>query len=221
MKTGNPFLLPEVAAGYESWYEGPGKSADLSEKALLSRLLRGFPEAQSILEIGCGTGHFTRWFESQGLWSVGVDISLPMLKEAKGRDTVAGLVQAEATSLPFPSNSFDLTALITSLEFMEERLSVLAEAIRVAREGVLLGVLNRASLLAVWRKLEGYKRPTPYSHAHFFTLKELKAMLEDLLAPEEPKIEWATTLLPVVGGVHKVPWGGFLGIAVYLDKQNI
>ena len=214
MKAYNPFLQPEVAAGYELWYEGPGRRADLQEKELLFWMLKGFPNARSILEIGCGTGHFTRWFQGQGLWSVGVDISLPMLTEAKGRGGIAGSVEAEATLLPFPSNSFDLTALITSLEFMEDRLSTLAEAIRVAKRGVLIGVLNQASPLGFWRKLDGKFRLTPYSGAHFFTLKELRAMLEDLMGPKQPEIKWATTLFPIVGGVHRIPWGGFLGVCV-------
>ena len=219
MSNRNPFTQPEVVAGYEAWYEGPGRHADLQEKALLSRLPKEFPGAHTILEIGCGTGHFTRWFQEQGLWSVGADISAPMLREAKGRDRVAGLAQAEATSLPFPSDSFDLTALITSLEFTADRLSTLAEAIRVAKMGVLIGVLNRASPTWILGRLDGRFRRSPYSEAHFFTLKELRAMLEDLLSPEKPDIEWATTLLPLLGGVHKIPWGGFLGMAVRLRKR--
>ncbi len=220
MEPRNPFMQPEVVKGYEAWYEGPGRRADIQEKALLSWMLKMFPDAGTILEMGCGTGHFTRWFQKQGLWSVGVDISGLMLREAKGRDEVAGLVQADVTSLPFPSGSFDLAALITSLEFVEDRLSTLAEAMRVARMGVLIGIINRSSPMWILGRMDGRFRKAPYTEAHFFTLRELKAMLEDLTSPEEPDIEWASTLIPIIGGVHKVPWGGFLGLAIRLRKRN-
>ena len=78
----NPFDNPALAEGYEVWYENPGLRGDRLEKALLQRLLAGFPDAHTLLEVGCGTGHFTRWFKTQGLQALGLDISTPMLAEA-------------------------------------------------------------------------------------------------------------------------------------------
>ncbi|HEY7870521.1 MAG TPA: class I SAM-dependent methyltransferase [Methylomirabilota bacterium] len=55
-------LFERDAAGYERWYgTRRGHQADLAERALLERLLAPFMAAQSALEVGCGTGHFTRW----------------------------------------------------------------------------------------------------------------------------------------------------------------
>ena len=56
----NPFDDPAVAARYEDWYSGPGQRADALEKSLLKGLLADFPGARTVLEVGCGTGHFTR-----------------------------------------------------------------------------------------------------------------------------------------------------------------
>jgi Zn-dependent protease len=80
--TGNPFAESAVVSGYEAWYENTGRRADRLEKALLKQLLARFPQASSILEVGCGTGHFTRWFEELGLQTAGLDLSLSMLAEA-------------------------------------------------------------------------------------------------------------------------------------------
>ena len=33
--------------------------------------------------MGCGTGHFTRWFAAKGLEAVGIDPSRPMLEAAR------------------------------------------------------------------------------------------------------------------------------------------
>ena len=50
-----------VAAHYEAWYETlEGWRADVLEKAVLGWLLESVPRASSVLEIGCGTGHFSR-----------------------------------------------------------------------------------------------------------------------------------------------------------------
>jgi ubiquinone/menaquinone biosynthesis C-methylase UbiE len=78
----NPFASPDVALSCEAWYETTGRQADRLEKALLRQMLARFPQASSLLEVGCGTGHFTRWFRELDLQATGLDLSLPMLVEA-------------------------------------------------------------------------------------------------------------------------------------------
>ena len=79
----NPFLEDSLAQHYEQWYEvGEGHRTDLLEKVLLGELLGGFSSVQSLLEIGCGTGHFTRYFATLLPSVVGLDISPAMLEEA-------------------------------------------------------------------------------------------------------------------------------------------
>ena len=62
------------AAGYDAWY-GTGRGAWIGdiEFHLLQRLLR--PErGETLLEIGCGTGYFTRRFAGEsGVRAVGLD----------------------------------------------------------------------------------------------------------------------------------------------------
>jgi len=72
-----PFSHEDVAANYEAWYDTPeGRRADELEKALLAWLLQRATKpasSVSVLEIGCGTGHFTRWLRDEGLMAVGLD----------------------------------------------------------------------------------------------------------------------------------------------------
>jgi hypothetical protein len=56
----NPFVDPALVAGYETWYQTTGRRADRLEKELLAWLLARFPSAGTLLEVGCGSGHFTR-----------------------------------------------------------------------------------------------------------------------------------------------------------------
>lgn len=204
---GNPFLDPEVAAGYQAWYATTGRRALRLERKLLGRLLRRFPDAASVLEVGCGTGEFTRWLRSRGLDATGLDSSTAMLAEAVDLATQR-CVQGDALALPFRDDAVDLVALITTLEFVSDPVTVLEEARRVARCGLILGVINRASLVG-WR----YRREGGlWDAAHLFTPGELTDLVRSVLRIDA--ITWRTTLWPVWPGALPLPWGGFIGMAV-------
>jgi len=140
----------DVAAHYEDWYRTPqGRRADELEKAVLGWLLDRFSRPDTVLEVGCGTGHFARWLGELGLTAVGVDLSAAMLAEAQALDSIP-LVRGNAYRLPFADGAFDLVALVTTLEFLEQPEEALAEALRVARCGVVLGVLNTPPVSMAW-----------------------------------------------------------------------
>jgi ubiquinone/menaquinone biosynthesis C-methylase UbiE len=143
----NPFKDPDTVTSYEAWYETVGRRADRLEKRLLRRLPARFPRAHTLLEVGCGTGHFTRWFCEQGLWTAGLDVSPAMLAEAVRLDSPP-CVLGDGLTLPFATGAFDLSVLITTLEFVANPVQVLVEAMRISRYGLILGVLNRQSLLS-------------------------------------------------------------------------
>jgi SAM-dependent methyltransferase len=204
-----------IAAYYEAWYEAPeGRRADALEKASLCRLLGSFPGASSVLEVGSGTGHLTRWLNEQGLAAMGLDLSAAMLAQARMLDG-ALMVRGDACRLPFADGTFDLVALITTLEFLETPWQALAEALRVTRQGLLLGVLNRWSLLGLQRRLAGLLRPTVYDAGRFYGVGELRRLLQSV-AGEEANIAWHTTLFPCGWPWPRMtwPWGGFIGMAL-------
>jgi SAM-dependent methyltransferase len=211
--TSNPFANPAIVSSYESWYETTGRRADRLEKPLLERLLASFSQVDTILEVGFGTGHFTRWFGEQGLRAVGLDLSLPMLAEAV-RLGSPPCMRGDALALPFCSGAFDLVALITILEFVPDPNQALMEALRVAQQGLILGVLNRQSLLG-WRlKREG---GPIWEAACFFTPVELACLVQRAAAERQMHVVWKTTLWPLWSGESPLPWGGFIGMAVVLS----
>jgi SAM-dependent methyltransferase len=212
----------QAAANYEDWYDTPdGRRADVLEKAVLDRLLQEFPGPGSVLEVGCGTAHFTRWLNEQGLAAVGMDRSAPMLAEAQALDDVP-LVRGDARRLPFADGAFDLAMFITTLEFLERPREALAEALRVARRGVMLGVLNRWSVLGLERRLAGLLRSTAYDAARFYGVGELKRLLRSV-AGERARIVWHTTLFPRgwPWPQARLPWGGFIAMALFLSENEL
>ncbi|MBN1485721.1 MAG: class I SAM-dependent methyltransferase [Chloroflexia bacterium] len=203
-----------IAPYYESWFETPaGKQAARREKALLQRLLATLGPPGTLLEIGCGTGYFSRWLAELGWQVTGLDLSLSMLWQARSRGELP-LVLGDALALPCPDNSFEVVAIITALEFFRDAPAALEQAWRVARRGLLLGVLNRLGPLAWLRRVQGKLRPNIYSEARFYSPGELHSLVEESGGPGLD-IHWDTTVwprwLPLEGG--PLPWGAFIGLA--------
>lgn len=214
----NPFDHPELASGYEAWYETEGRAADRAERKVLRWLLSGLPQAQTLLEVGSGTGHFARWLVSEGYRVVGVDRSAPMLAEAHRRGGVL-LTRADAASLPFSNDTFDVSLLITTLEFLPYPECALQEAARVARHGIVLGVLNRWHPLAWQRKRSGLPL---WKAAHFYSPPELEQVVRRSLSGSAIQMTWRTTLLPGVSPsfFSRLPIGAFIGMRVVLLKHK-
>jgi ubiquinone/menaquinone biosynthesis C-methylase UbiE len=214
-----PFDDRAVAAEYEEWYGTTGRRADRLEKALLSELLTDFEHAETALEVGCGTGHFTGWLKNRGLQATGLDLSSAMLAEARRRDNQT-YVRGHGASLPFGARAFDLVFLITTLEFVSNAPQVLRESIRVARQGVIIGALNRCSVLGLRRR---FSRRRIWQSARFTCPRELESLVRSAAGTRAAAIRWQTTLWPLPGvSALRLPWGGFIGLALQLtsDKQG-
>lgn len=95
-------------------------------------------DIQSVLDLGCGAGRhtkalFERW------WTVGLDLSMALLKVARKESPDAPYVRADMRDLPFADESFDLVVnLFTSFGYFEddrEHARVLARVCAVTRRG--------------------------------------------------------------------------------------
>jgi SAM-dependent methyltransferase len=206
----NPFGVFSTVETYEAWYEGPGRRADQLEKELLMHLLDWIGDGKSLLDVGSGTGHFARFFNCLGLDVIGLDISLPMVREAARRGGPP-MVLGNALQLPWDDGSFDVVAIIATLEFVVSPFRVVREAARVARRGVLIGALNRASRLGCRiRSAVG----EPWSNAKLTTVPELRRRLSAACEDRRYALTWFTTLWPGFSRALRLPWGDFIGMAV-------
>jgi SAM-dependent methyltransferase len=178
-------------------------------------MLHVLPRSHTALDIGCGTGHFTRWLAAQGLEVSGLDLSAAMLAEARKLNGLTYVV-GDALKLPFPDSAFDMTVSVTTLEFVTDPLRALIEAFRVARHGLILGVLNRWSLLA--RRYRASGKPL-WQSARFFSPFELSALVRQSAGRRLEHLCWRTTLWPVpLVRDLPLPWGGFIGLSARLKN---
>jgi SAM-dependent methyltransferase len=208
----------EQVKRYEAWFSSPfGRRADGVEKAILRGLLEDFAESHSLLEVGCGGGHFTEWFADLGLSAVGLDRAPSMVSFARDRRSDIPFLLGDATCLPFGEAAFDVVALVTVLEFLNSPEAALQEARRVARRGLLLGVLNGLSPVALWRRV---RRAASYRRARFFSPAQLESLLRTSLGCRAMDIRWRTGLYPVpwLDRCTALPFGAFVGLSVRFDK---
>lgn len=219
----SPFEREDVVSHYEDWYGTPyGALADRIERAILSDLLRPVEPGGSLLEIGCGTGHFALALSRAGYASVGVDPSLPMLAIARARIPA---VCGAGESLPFRDGAFDAALLVFVLEFASDPVAVVREARRVARRRVVVLTVGAGSWLALRRRVAGWRGHPIFSRARFLSRARLveairssgaepegvrtALYLPPLVAARAPGLEMrlAKTALPCAG-VVAVGFGG-------------
>jgi len=192
-----------LAPDYERWYRtAEGKRHDRVQKADVRRLLPRTRPGARLLDVGCGTGHWSRFFAGCGYRVRGVDLSEAMIAEARGvtddsgfdttsaasagpgpagpgaTESPAGCTYsvADAADLPFGDASFDVVAAMAVLEFVPDADIVVSEMARCTRPGgsLLVGTLNRRAALNRERLAAGAQ---PYAAAKLLTPGELTGLL--------------------------------------------
>ena len=208
------------AAEYDAWYQTPrGAWIGESEFRLLRRLLR--PACgESLLDVGCGTGYFTRRFAcTTGLRVVGLDPNTSWLEFARASSTGSErYCLGAAESLPFADRSFDLGVSVTALCFVDDARRAVREILRVTRKRFAIGLLNRHSLLYLQKgRAVG---SGAYRGAHWHTTQEIRALF-DGLPGANLKVRCAVFLAgggPIARGIerlisHRLSLGAFVVVA--------
>ena len=164
---------------YDNWYRTPrGAWIGDIEYKLLAGMIAAEPGA-SVLDVGCGTGYFSRRFAQDGYSVLGVDNDPAMVECAQARR--AGNEQylvADATHLAFDDNAFDYCVSVTAICFIREERKAMREMVRVARCAIAIGLLNRYSLLFPQKGRHG--GVGAYRGAHWHTAREARALFDGL-----------------------------------------
>jgi SAM-dependent methyltransferase len=205
-------------ARYEAWYHTPrGRWIGDTEFGLLMQLLQP-PAGASLLDAGSGTGYFSRRFAGAGLTVTGLDPDPAAIAYAREQDASVSYLQGTMTALPFADGSYDYCAAVTSLCFVPEPAAALRELWRVCRHGVVLGLLNRQSLLYHRKHGRG-----GYRGARWDNTPRVRAWARDL-SPSPRDLQLRNAIF-LPGGSRmaqliervlpaSVPVGGFLAVHI-------
>ena len=171
----NIFLERDIADKYDDYYYTDfGKQVDIAEKEIISELLNKIPSENQILDIGCGTGHWTEFFIDKGYQVTGVDSSESMLSIAKSKNLDAEFILAKSENLPIENESFGIITTITMLEFVENQETSIQEMYRVLKKGgyLIVGGLFADSVLGMNKENDNV-----FKHANLYARSDLKSKL--------------------------------------------
>jgi SAM-dependent methyltransferase len=136
---------PEEADWFEQWfgedylhiYQHRDETEAEHAIELIASNLAG-RQIDSVLDLGCGAGRHTKVLVERW-WTVGLDLSMALLKVARKESPDDPYVRADMRELPFADESFDLVVnLFTSFGYFEddrEHARVLARICAVTRHG--------------------------------------------------------------------------------------
>ncbi len=162
----NPFDI--FTDEYENWF----KENELIFQSELLALKQVIPVGKEGVEIGIGSGIFAEKLNIK----FGIDPSEKMLKYATQRNLK--VKKGFAENLPYPDNSFDFAAFITSICFVDNPEKAIKEAHRIIKDkgDIIIAFIDKESSLG--KSLELEKKDSKfYRHAKFYSVSELTSMI--------------------------------------------
>jgi SAM-dependent methyltransferase len=160
-------------------------------RLVVSTLRRRFPDARSLLELGCGTGFVLEALRAAfPEWRlVGSELYEEGLAVARGRLTGVELVQADARALPW-RDTFDVVGAFDVLEHVEEDEQVLAQMHAASRQGIVVLVPQHPHL---WSAMDDVAH-----HVRRYTRRELVGKVRAAGFHVEEATSFVTSLLPAM-----------------------
>ena len=218
------------AQAWRTWLEKPAVARAVGLQTRLMCDMLGPRRLDTVVSIGCGTGHHLGRLVEQGLDVTGIDPSPYMLDIARERfGHRVALRRGVAERLPFDDNAFNHGVLFLSLEYVDDPVKALAEAFRVAKDRVFIGAWNRTSLHRLWRQAARLYGPSIFDRARCHSLWQIRRHIHDLMG--DVPVAWRTvgqlSLNPSDYALwfesrrfmQHCPFGAFLAVVVTLAPR--
>ncbi len=90
--------------------------------------------ADKLLDVGCGSGFFSKLAQAKGASVTGIDASPPLIEQAKQRNAAINFFTGEMEDLPFADEDFDIVCAFNSIQYAESFRQALIESKRVLKE---------------------------------------------------------------------------------------
>lgn len=168
-----------------------GRYMDALEHAFLWRYLP--PSPARVLDVGGGTGRWSRRLLARGDWQLLIEPQLYNLQRLELGGEALRAVRGRGEALPIPANAFDALILVQVIDFIPDRAAFFREVHRVLKPGgvFLLTWTNRHSLKGMlyhaYSTLKGQppaERYQIYGKSHAENLRLLRESGFSLLGAE-------------------------------------
>lgn len=123
----------------------------------LRKFIDFLPQDPVVVDIGCGIGRDVKFLTNQGIHTIGIDLSLGMLKKAKAVFPQGRFLLMDMRDLGFPTRTFDGIWACASVFHIPKHLikMVLQELYRVLKKGGVLFLGMQESEDGSWFEPEG------------------------------------------------------------------
>jgi len=201
---------------------------DRREKELIQNLLKPV-DGERLLNVGCGTGNYLRFFRERGCSVTGTSSSQHMLDMAREKlGQRADLCQGSYEDLPFSDNEFDIVAMILPHSGCNIRKAI-NEMIRVCRGRIVVGTVNRYSASSLYGA--GTGTSNRYEASLVSSIPGMIKIIRSALS--DTSIQWGSVIFfpqrwyPAISfleertPVMKNPFGSFIGLAFPVTYTHI
>ncbi|PLR35269.1 malonyl-[acyl-carrier protein] O-methyltransferase BioC [Chimaeribacter arupi] len=133
--------------------------------------LAAVPAGATVLDAGCGTGHFSRRWRDAGHPVVALDLAEGMVQQAQALASADRYLTGDIEALPLPDAAVDAVFSSLVVQWCDALPQVLAELYRVTRPGgvIMFSTLAAGSLSELseaWQQIDGH------GHVNRFLTKE-------------------------------------------------
>ncbi|WP_035603793.1 malonyl-ACP O-methyltransferase BioC [Edwardsiella tarda] len=191
---------PAVAAAFSRAAHGYEESAAFQRHSgeRLLALLEGRAEGRSALDVGCGTGYFSRRLTAYDYRVTALDLAPGMLAQARRLDSAQHYLLADMEHLPLADECVDLCFCNLAIQWCASLPRTLGELMRVTRPGgrVLFTTLAAGSLQeldSAWRQVDGRQHVNRFlrheqiaaacaPYRHCLTMHTLRYYFPDVMA---------------------------------------
>lgn len=132
----SPVNKPAVAAAFGRAASHYQQHDDLQRQSAATLLAQLPGQAfERVLDAGCGPGSMSRAWTKAGSHVTALDLSLPMLDEARRQRSAQQYVQADIEAMPLADQQYDLAWSNLAVQWCESLPTALRELYRVVRPG--------------------------------------------------------------------------------------
>ncbi len=150
------------------------------DRPMIERFLCESSSDNKVLDLGCGSGLLTRWLRDKGFDACGLDFSNGLISIAKNENPDIPFTVADATSTPYPSESFDIIVSGLVMHYVQDLSTVFSEVARILKtNGIFIFTIHHPfdEVLEVSCSDKTYQATAqPYFHNDRYRWKMLDGM---------------------------------------------